>query len=194
MTIHILALGAGKAALIHDAGTDNEHVTALDRAPSAHPSPEQPFERFTFGECAQAVIEGFIPDQWREEIAEWAGLPPQFAFDRLHTIPDMPNGDKLVRGILADLEMLPEKATLQEADDLIAASYLGETAPQVGMRRLRALGALLAAGEDAWAAVSYLTRFGPSSDFYAIDVAVRAGQVLDAADPRVTSMPKPGSF
>ncbi|NTU83091.1 MAG: hypothetical protein HGA45_27600 [Chloroflexales bacterium] len=191
MTLHTAAQGAGKAALIHDASTDNEHITALDRAPKDSPSPEQPFAAFAFGPAAQGVLAEFIPDLFREEIDGFAGLPPQFLFDQLQFLTDVPNGDTLARAILTDLGLLPETATLQEADDLIAVSYQHETPAQLGMRRLRALGALIAAGEELWTVLWCLPRNGPTSDFYAINVAVRAGQAADATAPRVTAMPKP---
>ncbi len=187
--MHPAASGAGQTPLLTDAGTANEHVTALDRASLVGPSPEQPFAAFAFGASAQAVIDAAIPVEFRDEL-DMTGLTPQIVFDRIAFLTDVPNGDTLARAILTDLGMLPATATLQNADDLLAAHYQGETPAQWGMRRLRAMGTLVAAGEDIWTVCWCLPRNGPTSDFYAVDVARRAGQCPDAADPR-TAMPKP---
>lgn len=185
--LHAQAAGSGKAALLHETGTDNEHVTALDRAQLAVPSPEQPFEKLMFGPGLTDLVERQPEYPYALEGLE--GLPPQWVFERIQFVMDERDGEAMVKALLKDLGMLPEQATLQEADDLIAASYEGETPPQLGMRRLRAVGLLLAAGEDAWQVITSLPRNGPTSDFYAIDVARRAGQAVDADDPRVATYP-----
>jgi hypothetical protein len=77
------------------------------------------------------------------------GQNPVVVFDRFSALADVEFGEQIALAILRDLEMLPDSTTLQTADDLLAIAYpTFETADQCAMRRLRAMGLLIAAGED----------------------------------------------
>ncbi|MBX0330015.1 hypothetical protein K2Z83_20310 [Oscillochloris sp. ZM17-4] len=171
--------GAGKAPVTQGEGLDR-HVSALCRYMAGCHSPEPRTATINRTQGIEEVLAKFDPDA-RAEVEESLFPSLTHLAYNIAILCDFSGGDELALKILADNGWLPDEAVYEQVDDLLATRYDSPSSDQSAAQTLRAMGAAIAAGEDPWLVLRCISRLGPQSDDFALRIARRAGQALDAA-------------
>ncbi|NNJ12084.1 hypothetical protein EKD04_017275 [Chloroflexales bacterium ZM16-3] len=163
-----------------------EYAQASERCIYDGASPEPLLGVLVISPATQLLIDGLNPFA-REDI-------PAIIRDAMHLahniagLNDMQGGIAVGLGILRDNGWLPDTATYAQVDDLIATHYARETPEQATGKKLRTMGAAIAAGENPEDVFSWMSAMGPQQDDFALRIARRAQQATDINVPEARGL------